>query len=86
MEISWLSRLLIGSANNWFRNGVLAPFMNQTVNDKKIILIQKGKTMKKLTNLFTVCLIALFLGVTQLQAQEVLPFPEPPSEVRPEKP
>ena len=29
--------------------------------------------MKKQTSLFTVCLIALFLGVTQLQAQEVLP-------------
>jgi arylsulfatase len=35
--------------------------------------------MKKRTDLFTLCLITLFLGVTQLQAQEVLPFPEPPS-------
>jgi len=35
--------------------------------------------MKTHTNFFTVCLIGLLLGVTQLQAQEVLPFPEPPS-------
>jgi arylsulfatase len=35
--------------------------------------------MKTHINLSTVCLIGLLLGVTQLQAQEVLPFPEPPS-------
>ena len=35
--------------------------------------------MKKQTNLFTVYVIALLLVVTQLQAQEVLPFPEPSS-------
>jgi arylsulfatase len=35
--------------------------------------------MKKPISVFTVFLTALFLGVTQLQAQEVLPFPEPAS-------
>ncbi len=35
--------------------------------------------MKIHTNLFTVCLVGVLLGITQLQAQEVLPFPEPPS-------
>jgi arylsulfatase len=35
--------------------------------------------MRKYTNYLTVCLIGLLFGVTQLQAQEVLPFPEPPS-------
>ena len=35
--------------------------------------------MKKHTNLFVLCLVGLLLGLTQLQAQEVLPFPEPPS-------
>jgi len=35
--------------------------------------------MRNYTNYLTLCLIGLFLGVTQLQAQEVLPFPEPTS-------
>lgn len=35
--------------------------------------------MKTHTNFYVVCLVGLLLGVTQLQAQEVLPFPEPPS-------
>lgn len=34
--------------------------------------------MKTPTNYLVICLIGLFLGVTQLQAQD-LPFPEPPS-------
>ncbi len=35
--------------------------------------------MKNFTNYIIASLIGLFLGVTQVQAQEVLPFPEPPS-------
>jgi hypothetical protein len=35
--------------------------------------------MRKYTNFFAVCLVGLLFGVTQLVAQEVLPFPEPPS-------
>jgi arylsulfatase len=35
--------------------------------------------MRKYTNYFTVCLVALLLVVSQLSAQEVLPFPEPQS-------
>ena len=35
--------------------------------------------MKAKKKLFTICLVAVLLGVTQLSAQEILPFPEPPS-------
>ena len=35
--------------------------------------------MKTYTTLFTICLASLFCTTTQLSAQEVLPFPEPPS-------
>jgi len=56
-------------------------------NDKKIIYNKKVNTMKKQTSLFTVCLIALFLGVTQLQAQEATnpkPFVYIPETVSPQ--
>ncbi|MDX2456558.1 MAG: hypothetical protein QNL87_03535, partial [Gammaproteobacteria bacterium] len=35
--------------------------------------------MKTHTNFFVVCLVGLLLGATQLQAQDVLPFPETPT-------
>jgi arylsulfatase len=35
--------------------------------------------MKTIRNSITLCLIVMLMGVTQLMAQKVLPFPEPPS-------